>query len=56
MRRALLVVVLLLLALVGVTGWALESGGGAVVETRRPDGSTRSTHVWYGTSKGEPPP
>jgi len=55
MKRALLVVVLLLLAFVGVTGWALESGGVAVVETRRPDGSTRSTQVWYGTSKGEPP-
>jgi len=53
MRRALLVGVPLLLAFVGVTGWALESGGVAVVETRRPDGSTRSTHVWYGTNDGE---
>jgi len=53
MRRALLVGVPLLLAFVGVTGWALESGGVAVVETRQLDGSTRSTHVWYGTNQGE---
>jgi hypothetical protein len=53
MKRALLVVVLLLLAFVSVTGWALESAGVAVVETRRPDGSTRSTHVWYAANKGE---
>ena len=53
MRRALLVGVPLLLAFVGVTGWALESGGVAVVETRRPDGSTRSTHVWYAANQGE---
>jgi len=30
-----------------VTWIALESGGVAIVETRKPDGSVRSTHVWF---------
>ena len=37
-----------LAALAGITWVALETGGGvAVVETRAPDGSIRSTHVWF---------
>lgn len=41
------------LALVTVTGWALESSGVAVVGTRAEDGSLRSTHVWF-VETGEP--
>ena len=29
-----------------ITWFALESGGVGIVETRRPDGTVRSTHVW----------
>ena len=53
MKHALVTVFLLLLAFVGLTWWALESSGVAVLETRRPDGSTRSTHVWHVTHNGE---
>lgn len=35
------------------TWWALESSGVAKIETRMPDGSTRSTHVWYAEPDGE---
>jgi hypothetical protein len=52
-KHALVTVFLLLLAFVGLTWWALESSGVAVLETRRPDGSTRSTHVWHVTHNGE---
>jgi hypothetical protein len=52
-KRVLVTVFLLLLAFVGLTWWALESSGVAVLETRRPDGSIRSTHVWYATHNGE---
>jgi hypothetical protein len=38
---------LLLLVLMGVTGWVLESDGVAVIETTTPEGEVRSTHVWY---------
>lgn len=43
----------LAIAILGVSGWALESGGVAVVETLAPDGSTRSTHVWFAEPDGE---
>jgi hypothetical protein len=52
-KHALVTVFLLLLAFVGLTWWALESSGVAVLETQRPDGSTRSTHVWHVTHNGE---
>ncbi len=39
--------VVLMLGLVGLTWWALESGGVAVVETTREDGQLRRTHVWF---------
>lgn len=42
-----------LLVAVLFTGWALESGGVAVVETVAPDGSVRATHVWYAEPNGE---
>jgi hypothetical protein len=53
MKHALVTVLLLLLAFAGLTWWALESSGVAVLETQRPEGSTRSTHVWYVTHNGE---
>ncbi|MCG8589126.1 MAG: hypothetical protein MJE66_07525 [Proteobacteria bacterium] len=37
----------------GVSWWALESSGVAVVVTRASDGSPRSTHVWYAELDGE---
>jgi len=42
-----------LAALVALTGWALESGGVATLETHGPDGRVRSTHVWYAEVDGE---
>ncbi len=46
-----------LLAALGVlaafTWWALESSGVAVLETSAPDGTRRSTHVWFAESDGE---
>jgi hypothetical protein len=42
-----------LVAFVAFTAWVLESGGVAVVDTRAPDGSTRSTHVWYVEPDGQ---
>ncbi len=53
LKRALASAALLLLAIVGITVWALESGGVAIVETTRPDGSRRSTHVWYALHEGQ---
>ncbi len=47
MRAALIVVATLVVAFGATTWWALESGGVAVIETRTPEGSVRSTHVWY---------
>ena len=51
MKRGLAILVgLPLLGLLATglfTWWALESGGVAVVRTTAPDGSLRSTHVWY---------
>lgn len=40
-------------AFAATTWWALESGGVAIVETRSPDGTVRSTHVWYVEPSGE---
>jgi len=42
-----------LLLFVLFTWWALESSGVAAIETRSPDGGTRSTHVWYAEPDGE---
>jgi hypothetical protein len=53
MKSGLVLASLLLAALGLATWWALESGGVAVVETRTPDGTTRSTHVWYVEPDGE---
>jgi hypothetical protein len=52
-RSAIAAVGAALAAFVGVTWWALESGGVAVVETQRTDAATRSTHVWYVERDGE---
>jgi len=46
-RRTLGGIGLLVAGFAATTWWALESGGVAVIETRSPDGATRSTHVWY---------
>jgi len=43
----------LVAAFVAVTGWALESGGVAVIETRDADGGMRTTRVWYAEPDGE---
>ena len=42
-----------LAGLAGITGWALESGGVAVIETETPTGAPRRTHVWYAEPDGE---
>lgn len=52
MRAALALLAGIVLALMAFTWWALESGGVAVVETRRPDGGTRTTHVWFVEDEG----
>ena len=53
LRIIALVFVGLVISLGLFTWWALESGGVAIVETRAPDGSTRSTHVWFVEPDGE---
>ena len=53
LRRALLALGALLLALAALTFIALESGGVAIVETHAPDGSVRATHVWFVEHDGE---
>lgn len=53
MKVLLAILAALLVAFAGLTGWALEGGGVAVVETRPPDGSPRSTHVWFVEPDGE---
>jgi hypothetical protein len=35
-----------------VTGWALESGGVAVVVTTTAEGEPRETHVWFAERDG----
>jgi hypothetical protein len=52
-KHAFVTALLLVLAFVGITWWALESSGVVVLETNRPDGSMRSTHVWYVAQNGE---
>ena len=37
----------LALGFAGITWWALESGGVAIIETTRDDGSSRRTHLWF---------
>lgn len=51
--RALLALAAAVLLFVGLTAWALEADGVAVLETRSPDGSSRETHVWFVTREGE---
>lgn len=53
MKVAAIALALLLTAGVLFTGWALESSGVAVIETRAADGTFRSTHVWYAAPDGE---
>ncbi len=53
LRVALVALALVVVAFIGVTWWALEASGVAVVETRAPDGSLRSTHVWFAEPEGE---
>lgn len=42
-----------LVAFAMLTWWALESNGVAVLETRAPDDSLRSTHVWFAEPDGD---
>jgi hypothetical protein len=51
-KTVLIVAAVLAAAFGAITWWALEAGGVAVIETRTPEGTTRSTHVWY-TQPGE---
>ncbi len=53
MKVAFAVVIATFATVVGATWWALESGGVAVIQTRAPDGTVRSTHVWYVEPRGE---
>jgi hypothetical protein len=46
-KPVIILVVTLVAAFGATTWWALESGGVAVIETRTPKGTVRSTHVWY---------
>ncbi len=45
--------VILVLGLGGITMWALESSGVAVIQTRSADGTPRTTRVWYVQPDGE---
>jgi hypothetical protein len=45
--------VLAAVALALFTWWALEASGVAILKTRAPDGSLRSTHVWFAERNGE---
>ena len=47
LKIALASLLAFVLAFGGITWVALESSDVAVVETRRSDGSARSTHVWF---------
>jgi hypothetical protein len=52
MRRLLAAGAAVAVAGVVLAWWVLESSGVAVVETRKPDGGTRETHVWYVRAEG----
>ena len=52
-RIAASAIVLVLVSFAATIWWALESFGVATVETQRPDGSPRQTHVWYVEPDGE---
>ncbi|MBX3028334.1 nitroreductase family deazaflavin-dependent oxidoreductase [bacterium] len=49
---AVVIVVTLLLAFAFLTWTALEASGVAVLETRRADGGTRRTRVWFAEHDG----
>jgi hypothetical protein len=51
-KRIAAVLAVFLLAFVGITWWALESSGVAILRTQRADGSIRETHVWYADEGG----
>ena len=53
MRIVVVSLIAALAAVVLLTGWALEFSGVAVLETRAPDGSSRSTRVWFAEPEGE---
>lgn len=56
-RRLLKVAIITLVSALAVfrlvTWWALETSGVPVIETRTPDGTLRSTHVWFAELDGE---
>lgn len=52
LRIAIGMLVVACVAFVGVTWWALESGGVAILSTRSSDGSKRTTHVWFAEPDG----
>jgi hypothetical protein len=52
-KKVLATVAAALLGFVALTAWALESGGVAILETRRADGGVRETHVWFVVRDGE---
>ncbi len=47
MKPLLILVATLVAGFGATTWWALEFGGVAVIETETPEGTVRSTHVWY---------
>jgi len=47
MKRIAIAIAAAMGCFVLVTVWALESDGVVVAETIRPDGTVRSTHVWF---------
>ena len=51
-RSVLVALAVSLLGFAAVTGLALESGGVAVLETRAPDGTPRTTRVWVAEEDG----
>jgi hypothetical protein len=53
MKRVAVALMAIGAGLAGLTWWALESGSVANLETQTADGSTRATHVWYVTPRGE---
>jgi len=52
-KTVLAVLAATLVAFAATTWWALEYGGVAIIETQAPDGSLRSTHVWYAEPDGQ---